>query len=292
MTTFLYDNLVGRIAKSFDAALSEIEAEHNFDYGNEFEVALCKTLRQVLPHKYGICRGFVVNEQGDSAGDDIIIYERIRFPTFRFLEEDYSRKEKVPIEAVFAYIEAKHTLQLKGESGTSLSKAISQAKKVKFLCEQRKPVPILQIAPGVNLGEGFNVGKRLGFFEKRNPMYTMIISRQVRLEKDKPVLEEMNTIYDTLISEELCLNINALPDLVVAGHSHVILPYLNKEEEKKEICSPFYLESECGQAVFTVDRIAFGVAVVHLLWALDSIELGSMPWNRVLADSMNLKFAD
>lgn len=289
MSKFLYDNLVGRVAKNFDAALSEIEAEYNFDYGNEFEIALCKTLRQVLPHKYGICRGFVVNEQGDCAGDDIIIYERIRFPTFRFLEEDYSRKEKVPIDAVFAYIEAKHTLQLKGESGTSLSKAISQAKKVKLLCEQRNPVPITKISQGVNLGEGFSIGKRLGFFEKKNPMYTMIMSRQVRLEKESPVLEDANTIHSTLTSKDLCLDIKALPDLVVAGRSHVIMPYLNKGNGKKQICSPFYDESECGQAVFSVEQIAFGVAVAHLLWALDSIELGSMPWSKVLADSMNLK---
>ena len=84
----LYDNFVRRITDNFNAAISEIEAVHNFDYGSEFEVGLCKTLRRVLPQKFGICRGFVIDQTGEVAGDDIIVYERLRFPTLRSLEED------------------------------------------------------------------------------------------------------------------------------------------------------------------------------------------------------------
>src|ERR1019366_3247973 len=58
------------------------------------------------------------------------------------------RKELVPIEAVFAYIEAKHTLEIEGQSRSSLTHALEQAGKVGTLCEQRTQVPLNQIAPG------------------------------------------------------------------------------------------------------------------------------------------------
>src|SRR6266498_5826443 len=150
MDTLLYGDFVRNMARRFDEALSEIESTYNFELGDEFEIAICNTLRRILPHRFGICRGYVVNRDGEVAGDDIIIYERIRFPTARLLGEDYSRKEKVPIEAVFAYIEAKHTLQLVGDGGSSLLNALRQAGAVKALCEQRQPVPLTQITHLIN----------------------------------------------------------------------------------------------------------------------------------------------
>ena len=49
------------------------------------------------------------------ARDDIIIYERNRFPLLRLINEsDFCRKQQVPVESVYAYIEAKHSLTLEG----------------------------------------------------------------------------------------------------------------------------------------------------------------------------------
>jgi hypothetical protein len=83
MSPFLYDGYVEKLNKRFEEALSEIEANHNFELGDEFEVALCKVLRRALPQKYGICRGYLVDADGTSAGDDIIIYDRARHPRLR-----------------------------------------------------------------------------------------------------------------------------------------------------------------------------------------------------------------
>jgi hypothetical protein len=67
MTFQVYNGLINRIADEFDKAMRAIEAEHNFDLGPEFEVALCKTVRRMLPHRFGICRGFVVSATGETA---------------------------------------------------------------------------------------------------------------------------------------------------------------------------------------------------------------------------------
>jgi uncharacterized protein DUF6602 len=115
MRKLLYGDFVRTIATTFDQALHNIAVEHNFELGDEFEVPLCKILRKVLPQKFGICRGYAINRDGDVAGDDIIIYERMRFPTARLIDDDWSLEQRVPIEAVLAYIEAKHSLTLEGD---------------------------------------------------------------------------------------------------------------------------------------------------------------------------------
>lgn len=108
---FAYNNYVIDLNNKFQRRLDDIAADHNFDYGNEFEIAVCEVLREFLPLKYGICRGHVVSFDGNKTGDDIIIYDQERFPTLRLNRRDnFSRKENIPIEAVYAYFEAKHTI--------------------------------------------------------------------------------------------------------------------------------------------------------------------------------------
>ena len=42
MEDYLYDGLIERISKEFELQLEKIEAEYNFDNGDEFEIAICK----------------------------------------------------------------------------------------------------------------------------------------------------------------------------------------------------------------------------------------------------------
>jgi hypothetical protein len=276
-----YDDFVKKIAENFEAALSEIQAGHNFDLGPEFEVAVCKMLRRALPQRFGICRGYVITLDGESAGDDIIIYERLRFPTLRSLDEDYSRKEKVPVEAVFAYIETKHTLEINGEGPSSLMKAIKQAAEVARVCNTRAAVPLTQITPSVNLATA-KVEPIRGFPSIRNPMYTMVLSRFVRLNPGEAAATDDEGIEAALLSFNL--RGGKPPDLLVAGHSHVGFP-LSQSETEATMFSPFLPEGArlVGR---TASKLAFGIGVVHLLWALDYIELGKMPWNKIVANGL------
>lgn len=140
----LYKNYLKLLSNKFLRKLEDISGVYGFDYGVEFEIAVCEILRSFLPSKYGVCRGFVVNENGNVAGDDIIIYDQERFPTLRLTDQkDIARKEQIPIEAVYAYIEAKHTLILGDkESNSSLNHALEQVRKVKELCLVRDRVKI------------------------------------------------------------------------------------------------------------------------------------------------------
>ena len=170
--------------------------------------------------QYGICRGFVVNAAGEKAGDDIIVYDRMRFPTLRALEgEDYSRKEQVPIEAVYAYIEAKHTLQLQGDGDSSAEHAITQVCRVKTLCSQRE---------SVDTGEAGKTELSDCWPAIRNPIYGAIISRQARLKKGAPVLVDAAAIRDALVGTTFPQAFP--PDLIVAGRCNLCLPVIPNAE--------------------------------------------------------------
>jgi hypothetical protein len=240
----------------------------------------------VLPNRFGICRGYVVNSAGEEAGDDVIIYERLHYPTLRLLhEEDYARKEKIPIEAAFAYIEAKHTLQIEGEGSSSFRKAVLQAAAVKQLCQQRKSVALEEIARGITVGSNLTVQPMTGWPDKRNPFYSVILARRVRLNSAGPILESPDEIHAALIDQPIYVQ---FPDLIVAGRSNVVLPVFLLAEDEKKIMSPFTLGERTQLQCLIVDKIAFGIALIHLLWALDYIELGAIPWNRILAESLNI----
>lgn len=267
--------------------MSAIEAVHNFDLGPEFEMALCNTIRLILPHRFGICRGFVVSVDGTTAGDDIIIYDRALFPTARFLGDSLAQKEQVPVEAVAAYIEAKHTLELEGDGDSSLNHAMTQVARVKQLCDMRTPVPLHEIARGVNLGTGFNMQAPAGWPSRRNPSYCAIMSRRVRPSRNKPHTTNSKEIDDVLSTRGV--SVAAPPDLLVAGSSNVAVPFVSTGSGVGTIMGPFLLPQGCGLATYKADGVAFGVGLCNLLWALDYITLGPIQWSAILQDALGVK---
>lgn len=130
-----YDGYIERLARKVDARLQDIESIFNFDLGDEFEVAICALLEDILPAKYGVCRGFVVSKNGDKAGDDLIIYDKMSSPTLRSgMSRKFPVKEQIPVDAVYAYIECKHSIT----DAAVLEKAITQAQAVKKLMLTRR----------------------------------------------------------------------------------------------------------------------------------------------------------
>jgi hypothetical protein len=269
----LYDDYVRSISERFERALQGIRTEHNFEYGNEFEVALCKTIRLVLPQKYGICRGYVVSAWGEKAGDDIIIYDRMSFPTLRALEtDDYSLKEQVPIEAVYAYIEAKHSICLEGDGGTSFQKALNQVGRVKLLVDQR---PAVEQEPSSAM-------RMPGWPTSRNPAYGIIISRHVRLREGGPVIEDPQVILRHLLDAEF--QVLRSPDFCVFGRSNMWIPVMPGAGGQMDMPSPFFQLKSSSPSAVIVDKVGFGAGLSLLLWALDWIQLGKMPWPAILKD--------
>jgi hypothetical protein len=284
---FLYKDFVQTLSERFEANLTYISYIYGFDAGREFEVAVCKTLRSALPQRFGICRGHVVNAKGDQAGDDIIIYDRQLFPTLRLLaDEDYSLKEWIPIEAVYAYIEAKHTIDLeqieaKAGDDSSLSHALSQAAKVKTLCNSRERIPPERITRSFSMAPG-SVGSPEGLPPYKNPIYTMVMSRFVRFGKDK--ITDPAEIGKRLIGYRL--GVSEQPDAVVLGTSNLMLPEIERKDGWKKM---LFFEPGCVQCAYETPKTAYGIALCSLLNALDFIQLGTLPWSDILNDAFGIK---
>lgn len=275
----LYDNYLEKLSNKIARRFQDILAEYNFDYGPEFEIALCKVLREFLPNKYGICRGFVVSSDGQKAGDDIIIFDQEKFPTLRLLQtEDYSIKEQIPIEAVYAYIEAKHTL-----TEESFSKAITQIIEVKKICSLRDKQKLYQIDPYVdtNLRPPVPI---LHLPEYRNPIFSMIFSRFGVVNNNNDTFG-INEFLKSELNKLSKVNYEFFPELIIAGNNNFLSTAFRKDEENKPTL--FHLAERDGSSyqVVMLESMTYGLAFAHLFASLDWIRLGKMPWEKIINET-------
>lgn len=276
-----YNNFLSTISSKFEKLFDEISVEYNFDYGPEFEVAFCKVLRIFLPTKYGVCRGFAITKDGETKGDDIIIYDQERFPTLRLLEDNtFERKQKIPIEAIYAYIEAKHTLCIEGNGGQSLTKALNQVAAVKNL--PREKVPLTEIGNNITIGN-LNQNRTKHWPQYRNPLYGAIIARHVRI-KESALICDVNSFFTPLQEKIIGIaDVSGGPDLIIAGSSALALPIVDQQ-----IGPPFSIDGISNLAVLKSDGNAFGLGMSSMMYAFDTIILGRIHWPTLLATALNL----
>lgn len=279
-----YNDYLKTLSEKFARRIEGISADFNFDFGDEFEIAICEILRDFLPSKYGIVRGFVVSKHGTKKGDDIIIYDQERFPTLKLnKKDDYSRKENIPIEAVYAYIEAKHNL-----TETTLDKAIQQISEVKELCSQREKMGREQFDPYIPF-----VVKNENYSESyptfRNPVFTMILSRfatDMNGKRDTTNIKEMlNKKLKILYNEDK----HFLPELIIAGEN--VFSHNGIMDENLDMSATVFFLPDKSFLYFIkeTNNLCFGIALANLFAALDWIRLGKMPWIDILNNGLHDK---
>ena len=273
----LYDNFLTDFQKKIDTFFTTIKANFNFDLGDEFEVQLCKMLRVFLPIKYGVCRGFVVNRNGDKAGDDIIIYDQERFPTLRLLpKDDFSLKEEIPIEAVYAYLEVKHNL-----TKESLNKALTQVMTVKKLVSQRTQMSIYQTDPYVsNDLVQINPVEYLPSF--RNPVFCGIIGKFSIGTEDIEIVNEFLESHVNVLHESE--EFKFFPELIVGGHNNISrTSYVKNATTFPTIFNSPNAYKRVYQIIKT-PNLSFAICFSYLMVAIDFVRLGQMPWAEILND--------
>jgi hypothetical protein len=283
----MYKNFLKTVARRFEQIFSEISAEYNFDYGREFEIALCRALRTILPQRYGVCLGHVVSKDNQSAGDDIIVYNRETFPSLRLLPQDrYDRKNHIPIEAVCAYIEAKYTIYIKGTGRQSLSKALSQVSEVKSVIKLRKERHLRQYDEYASFPKEVYLTRGEEWPEIANPPYGAIVAFRVCEAERKPIIQDPVQIRD-LLTDRL-IDIDFAPDMAILGSSNLFLPISKKStREHLQINSPFFVDGKTELNIWPIKEHAFAVGICSLLWAIDTIRLNPLPWSDILIEGIN-----
>ncbi len=273
----MYNGLIEKISQEATKYFDAILATHNFENGNEFEVALCKILRLILPKKYSICRGYIVAPDGSCAGDDIIIYDAYAFPKVRLIEDELAIKQYIPFEAVYAYIEAKHTLYL--EDDDVIGKAFNQINKVKSLSRVPRSFEELD---GYKLKAGLNtnvtISSRKNWPDYWNPLFTCIISRYFKKSKK----DTQTGVTQPEIINSWKNKLSGQLDLILFGEKFVGLPCINGS-----IYSPFFIEGKSDCAIFESDN-SIGVAFSSLMWALENIKLAPIDYPQVIAKALDI----
>ena len=127
-----------------------------------------------------------------------------------------------------------------------------------------------------------------GWPEKRNQVYTAVIARYIRRTRKDYHLTDSAAIETELGSRGTVTTNFPPPDLVIAGSSNLVLPSVLHEHGKNSIQSPFMISDGGSLASIRADGLAFGVGLCHLLWAMDYIALGTLPWTAIMQDALNL----
>lgn len=260
-----YGGYIERLARKVEARLQDIEAIYNFDLGDEFEIAICDLLESLLPAKYGICRGFVVSENGEKAGDDLIIYDKMSSPTLRSsMARQFPVKEQIPVDAVFAYIECKHSIS----DSAVLQKAVNQAEDVKKLLLTRR-------------------GRSNPDYQVEGPIYN---GRVRDWPRTYPPLK--NQPFCAVFARKYSLEIpmhhirgEYAPDLMILGNNHIATPTVYMGADG--IQSSLFYDTKFGAPLCreTATGNAYGLGLVILLQALSWIELLPIDWTRTLSDT-------
>lgn len=257
-----YAGYIARLSRKVDARLADIEATFNFDLGPEFEVAMCTLLEDILPAKFGVCRGFVVTEDGRTAGDDLIVYDKMSCPTLRAnIGSRHSIKEQIPIEAVYAYVECKHSMN----DDAVVEKAIAQTKRVKELVLSRR-------------------GRINPTYEKGGPVHndkTRDWPRSYPPLKNQPFCAVFARKFDPQIAIPSRPDASS-PDLMVLGGNHIATQSVSLGPDG--IKSALFYDDKCwsGLRVEAAPGNAFGLGMVTLLQALSWIELEPIDWSAAL----------
>ncbi|WP_437629625.1 DUF6602 domain-containing protein [Sorangium sp. So ce854] len=283
--TEFYGGWVEESAEHLDAELRKLRRLEILELGNELESTLRDTLEDFLPQRVGMCRGWVVDSAGGKQGDDIILYDAARFRALRRLRDDrgMDKKERVPAEAVLAYIEVKHTLYVQERvpvkhRGQSLAKACSQVAALKGL--RRDAVPLDMIAPRLVLPPG-TIQRRPGFPAIRNPWYAAVWALHLRVDRhlEHDPAEAVKRRIDAI--QRTGLRAEHLPD-VIAADTVLMTPAITTSGALEP--RPFIAPDT--ELVFTNGIKALGAAMKHLAWAIDDILLGEIPWRRMLREQL------
>ncbi|OIP37849.1 MAG: hypothetical protein AUK47_12935 [Deltaproteobacteria bacterium CG2_30_63_29] len=87
--------------------------EYNFDSGPALEDFFRSTIRKLLPSRFAVEAGTIIDRKGNTCGDcDVIIYDATLSPLVRTPATAGSRKKYIPFEIVYCVIEVKQSLTL------------------------------------------------------------------------------------------------------------------------------------------------------------------------------------
>ena len=218
----------------------------NYDSGVSFEDILREELSKILPARYSVDNGIVVDRNGKTAGDcDLIIFNDVWFPHVKAAATSVSRRCFFPIEGIYSIGEIKQSLNYR-----SLDDAL---KKLVTYHRLNRPNTYFN-----RLSENRQLDPPVS--GTSNPLYSFILAGG--LNKDISFEDLINRFFD--INKEL-KRTELVRGICVLGHGTVtwcykqpntgeIKPALFMGEDLEHSLFPGYLPSEYtgGSSLFSL----------------------------------------
>lgn len=199
-----------------------------------------------------------MTEDGTTAGDDLIIFDKLSFPVLRPTNGNaFSIKQQVPIEAVYAYIECKNSLN----DSDVFSKALDQVRNVKKLILMRQEKTNPQ-------------------FEKEGPIYNGKLRdwpRTFPKRKNQPFCAIFSRKSDGYFPDKI-ENTSYNPDLIILGEDKIAAQTVKLGPDG--IKSALFYDEDYWASLASEDvrGDAFGIGIVTILYAVGWIELLPIDW--------------
>ncbi len=183
----------------------------NFDSGIGVEDIVREELRRILPSRYAVEKGVLIDRHGRTGGDyDAIVFNDHWFPQVKAGATDTSRRSYYPIEGVYAVGEIKQTLDY-----SSVDSALK-----KLVIAHRLDRPRTFANRLVENRESGSCTHGLS-----NPLYSFIIG--INLAKDVTFEELIERFYD--VNKQL-KRLEVVRALCVLDHGTVVWGYKDREQ--------------------------------------------------------------
>ena len=129
-------------------------------------------------------------------------------------------------------------------------------------------------------------GERPDWPKELNPIFGAVFARKVTLDKRSKPIPNAQEVMQKLVGANLG-NQKPPPDLIIAGESNLIIPCV-QTPQGPIMHSPFYVEGATASLeVMPSTDLAFATGICILLYALDTIQLGRMPWEYIINDGFS-----
>jgi hypothetical protein len=207
-------------------------AVDSFDSGLPFEGLVRHELKRLLPRRYSVTSGLVLDRDGRTAGNcDIVVFNEIWFAPVKCPATEEPGRTYLPVEGVYAVGEVKQTL-----SSAALDQAMEKLVKCHRLTRPRTYAHrLVENREGCNCPHGLT-----------NPLFSFVLAGAISPEESLQALVER--FFD--ISRQL-KRLEVIRALCILGHGTAVWSYRDPLHNG-DVRPALFVESDLFHPIFPV----------------------------------------
>lgn len=226
-----------------ESAIEKTFNINNYDSGPGLEDVVRGQFRMLLPDRYAVTAGVVIDANGDNCGDcDLIVVNRFWQSLLKYGATSESRRVHVPVESVYSVIEIKQTL-------TEASLDAAMEKLVMHKCLERERSEYGRLVENHNIRQLDKAGASLNWrFDAilavgcAPGIDSQLVERFFRTNRELPADRRVNAL--AILGSGYACYVSTFEDSSATEH---LYPASNMEyfyPEAPKSIDPFYLQTK------------------------------------------------